>query len=226
ADDEDDETESDKDDIYNYKICVHKDEDEEMINFEVDDSDKDDEETSSMYSVPVFMISEPTVLTPIQESPSKATITTLPPPSLRVAKLEKDAYELKKIDLFAEALTALKTQVPSVIDNYLGSKVGDVENAMDKGVADTVKDHKRMHDDSENDDDEDPPAGLNQGKAPSKVSKIGKSASAKEPVEEPIAEVVMDDAGDDVVHDDDQPQDTSEPKTSKTPNLDCFKQPL
>nr|GEZ86572.1 hypothetical protein [Tanacetum cinerariifolium] len=34
------------------------------------------------------------------------------------------------------------------------------ENSMDKGVADTVKDHKRWHDDNE-DDDEDPPAGPN-----------------------------------------------------------------
>ncbi|GJS07120.1 hypothetical protein Tco_0363916 [Tanacetum coccineum] len=79
------------------------------------------------------------------------------------------------------------------------------ENAMDKGIADTVKDHKRKHDD---DDDEAPPAGPNQGKttkrrrtkesesskkpstiketpkgkAPSKGSKTGKSTSAKEPV--------------------------------------------
>ncbi|GJS32925.1 hypothetical protein Tco_0531307 [Tanacetum coccineum] len=60
------------------------------------------------------------------------------------------------------------------------------ENAMDKGVADIVKDHKRKHD-----DDEDPPAGPNQ----------------------------------DVVRDDDQPQDTSEPKTAKTPNLEWFTQP-
>nr|GEX11693.1 methyltransferase-like protein 13 [Tanacetum cinerariifolium] len=96
------------------------------------------------------------------------------------------------------------------------------ENAMDKGVADTVKDHKRKHDDDEDDDDEDPLVGPNQGKktkmrrtkefesskkpsftketaqskVPTKGSKTGKSASAKEPVEEPIAEVLMDDAGD------------------------------
>ncbi|GKA69572.1 hypothetical protein Tco_0775636 [Tanacetum coccineum] len=65
-----------------------------------------------------------------------------------------------------------------------------------------------------------------KGKAPSKGSKNSKSASAKEPVEEPIAEVVMDDAGEDVVRDDDQPQDTSEPKTDKTSNPEWFKQPL
>nr|GFA23864.1 hypothetical protein [Tanacetum cinerariifolium] len=62
------------------------------------------------------------------------------------------------------------------------------ENAMDKGVTDTVKDHKRKHDD---DDDEDPPAGPNQGKASTKGSKTGMFASTKEPVEEPIIEVVL-----------------------------------
>ncbi|GJY70074.1 hypothetical protein Tco_0473056 [Tanacetum coccineum] len=122
------------------------------------------------------------------------------------------------------------------------------ENAIDKGVADTVKDHKRKHDD---DDDDDPPVGPNQGKktkrrrtkesesskkpsstketpkrkALSKGSKSGKYASTKEPTEEPTAEVVMDDAGENVVHDDDQPQDTFEPKTAKTPNPNWFKQP-
>ncbi|GJR42029.1 hypothetical protein Tco_1310132 [Tanacetum coccineum] len=125
------------------------------------------------------------------------------------------------------------------------------ENAMDKGVTDTVKDHKRKHDDDEDDDDEDPPARPNKGKktkrrrtknykslkkpsitketlkgkTPTKGSKTGKSASVKEPVEESIAEVIMDDVGDDVVCDDDQPQATSEPKTSKTLNPEWFKQP-
>ncbi|GJR83899.1 hypothetical protein Tco_0154684 [Tanacetum coccineum] len=314
-----------------YKIRVRKDDDEEMINVEVNDSDKGDEEITdaakadakkpselkddpkkaelpptssslsvslgfgnqflklsfdsslvstvkdttdaeinsllevkiqsevlhtkspSVLSVPVSVIAKPTVSTLVLESPSKAIITTLPPPSisttpfLRVAKLEKDVSNLKKIDLSAEAVAALKTQVLSVVDNYLGSKVGDDENAMDKGVVDTIQDHKRKHD-----DDEDPLAGPNhgkktkrritkelesskkpsttketpKGKASSKGFKTGKSALAKEPVEEPIAEVVMDDVDNDVVYDDDQPQDDSEPKTTKTPNLNWFKQPL
>nr|GEV12302.1 hypothetical protein [Tanacetum cinerariifolium] len=98
------------------------------------------------------------------------------------------------------------------------------ENAIDKGVADTLKDHKRKHDDDEEDDDEDPLARPNQGKktkrkrtkeskslkkpsstketlkakALTKGSKTGKSASAKEPVEEPIAKVIMKYAGDDL----------------------------
>ncbi|GJW34181.1 retrovirus-related pol polyprotein from transposon TNT 1-94 [Tanacetum coccineum] len=269
-------------------------------------------QSPSILRVPLSVISEPSVLTPIQENPSATPITTLPPPSvsttphvsqqtitpiptppittdtptvtnvvlesdvlnvvqLRVAKLEKDMSELKKIDLPAKAITNLKTQVPTVIYNYLGSKsqarsrlqqstlnknlrrvlqrfsrsrrnklrgkrchmLIEDENAMDKGVADTLKDHKRKHDDDDDDnDDEDPPARPNQGKmkkrrrtkefvsskkpsatketpkgkAPSKGSKTGKSASAKEPVEEPIAEVVMDDVGEDVVRDDNQTQ--------------------
>ncbi|GKA71220.1 hypothetical protein Tco_0777359 [Tanacetum coccineum] len=68
-----------------------------------------------------------------------------------------------------------------------------------------------------------------KGKALSKSSKTGKSATTKEPVEEPIAEVIMDytvnTAGEDVVRDDDQPQDTSKPKKDKTPTQDWFKQP-
>ncbi|GJT17799.1 hypothetical protein Tco_0876505 [Tanacetum coccineum] len=431
ADDEDVKTKFDEEYIYKYKICVRKDEDEEMINAEVDDSDKGDEEITdaakadakktseakddakrlnslhqsvayltikdtidtkintllevkiqsevphtqspSVLSVPVSVISEPIVPKPVQESPLIATITTLPPPfisttplvpqktttpiptkpittdaltittvvlesnaltavELRVANLEKDMSELKTVDHSTEALAILKSQVPSVVDNYLGSKVRDVfqkelkkhttdliqkyslqqfsksskkhsltvdleqgskktleeydlksalyqsmhanksfrriiashrlyhalmeafiedENAMDKGVADTVKDHKRKHDDDEYEDDEDPPAGPNQskktkrrrtkesesskkpsstketpkGKAPSKGSKTGKSALAKEPIEEPIAEVIMDDAGDDVARDDNPPQDTSEPKKRKTLNPNWFKQP-
>ncbi|GJV71306.1 hypothetical protein Tco_1491301 [Tanacetum coccineum] len=48
------------------------------------------------------------------------------------------------------------------------------------------------------------------------------SASAKEPVEEPIAEVIMDDAGDDVVRDDDQPQAASITPTSRLRIKMCF----
>ncbi|GJV56324.1 hypothetical protein Tco_1457329 [Tanacetum coccineum] len=288
--------------------------------------------------VPTSVISEPIVLTPVQETSSATPVTVLPFPSvsttppapqqtttpiplppiitdaptitiaipesdalsvvqLRVAKLEKDVSELKNVDHFAATMATLKSQVSTVVDNYLGSKLGDAlqkalqkhsedliqkrfvkpapesskvktptvnlekgseksaleilktkkeqaekqktpkftikstdnatlkelyhalmealiedENVMDKGVDDTVKYYKRKHDDDEDDDDEDPPARPNQ-------------ASAKELVEEPIAEVVMDDAGEEVVHDDDQPQDASEPKTAKTPNPEWFIQP-
>nr|GEX00008.1 retrovirus-related Pol polyprotein from transposon TNT 1-94 [Tanacetum cinerariifolium] len=64
------------------------------------------------------------------------------------------------------------------------------ENAMDKGLADTIRDHKRKQDDEDDDDNDDPPARLNQN----------------------------------VVLDDDQPQDTFKPKTAKTPNPEWFTQ--
>nr|GEX18727.1 hypothetical protein [Tanacetum cinerariifolium] len=145
------------DDIYKYKIHVRQDEDEEMLNAEVDDSVKGNEEVTnatkadaaktleveddakktellpsssslsvslgfgdqflklssgsslistvkdtidieinsllkvkfqsevshtqspSILSIPISMIFEPIVLTPVQESPLKATVTTLPP---------------------------------------------------------------------------------------------------------------------------------------------------
>nr|GEY13608.1 hypothetical protein [Tanacetum cinerariifolium] len=113
------------------------------------------------------------------------------------------------------------------------------KNAMDKGVADIVKNHKRQ------DDDEDPSAGPNhgkktkrrrtkesessmkpsttketsKGKPPSKSSKTGKSATTMEPIKEPIVEMVMDDlktnANEDVVNDADRPQDDVAPRTNK-----------
>nr|GFA89409.1 hypothetical protein [Tanacetum cinerariifolium] len=208
-------------------------------------------------------INAPTITTTILESNALTAI------ELRVAKLEKDASELKTIDHSFEALFVLQSQVLTVVDSYLDTKVGDVfqrklqkhtvnlthkyslqhlhdltkkptptaeqeyekspldilkikreqaesqknphftikstndatleeydlkgalyqsmhanksfnrnptnhwlyhalmeafikdENAMDKGVADTVKDHKRKHDDDEDDDDDDPSAGPN-----------------------------------------------------------------
>nr|GEV87056.1 hypothetical protein [Tanacetum cinerariifolium] len=62
-----------------------------------------------------------------------------------------------------------------------------------------------------------------KGKAPSKGSKTNKFAFAKEPVKEHIDEVVMDDGGEDMVHDAAQTQHSSQPKKDKT--LEWFKQP-
>nr|GEW67309.1 copia protein [Tanacetum cinerariifolium] len=166
----------------------------------------------------------------------------------RVAKLEKDVSELKNIDHSAETIAALKFQILTVVDDYLGSKLGskksasdilkikreqakkkaliEDENAMDKDVADTGKKTNRSRT-KELEYSKKPSTTKEtpKGKAPSKGSKTGKFASAKEPVEEPISEVVMDDAGEDVVRDYNQPQDTSKPKTAKTPNPEWFTQP-
>ncbi|GJT73860.1 hypothetical protein Tco_1033146 [Tanacetum coccineum] len=218
---------------------------------------------------------------------------------LRVAKLEQDMSKVKKFNHSADVLASIQSQVPPVVDKYLGTKLDDAllktlerhtspeeiirikrdqeekkqeptytikltdqaaleefdlksalfkfmhknkstnrnpanyrlyhalmealiedENAMDKEVADTVKDHKRKHDgdDDDDDDDEGPSAGSNQGKSikkrrkrepesaqkpsttkesskgkdPKVGSKTGKSAPAKDPVEEPTEKVIMD----------------------------------
>ncbi|GJV67579.1 hypothetical protein Tco_1483088 [Tanacetum coccineum] len=295
------------------------------------------QQTSTPIPTPPITTDAPTNTTAVPESDALFVV------QLRVAKLEKDVSELKKIDHSAEALAFLKSQVPTVVEHYLGSKISDDlqkvlqkhttnliqkyfvmptpesskiqkptidrvseskksaleirkikkeqdekqkmpkytikstdkaalkdydlksalyqtmnenksfnknpgnhafyhaliedliedENAMDKGVADTVKNYKRRHDDDKN-NYEDPSVGPNQGKktkrrrtkeleismkpsntketskgkAPSKSSKIGKSATIKKLIEEPIAEVVMDDLetnkNEDVVNDVDQ----------------------
>ncbi|GKD92272.1 hypothetical protein Tco_1372109, partial [Tanacetum coccineum] len=124
-------------------------------------------QSSSVLKVHVFVIFEPPVLTPVQETPLAALVTTLTPPSIstippaplqqstapipsppiitdaptittaviesnalfavqqRVAKLEKDVSKLKKIDHSTNALSTLKSQVTMVVEQYLGSKIGD-----------------------------------------------------------------------------------------------------
>ncbi|GJW58872.1 hypothetical protein Tco_0619383 [Tanacetum coccineum] len=80
------------------------------------------------------------------------------------------------------------------------------ENAMDKGVDDTVQDpraKRKITKDLESSKNPSTTKETPKGKALTKGSKTSKSASVKEPVEEPIAEVVMDDSGDDVARDDD-----------------------
>ncbi|GKE91334.1 hypothetical protein Tco_1572429, partial [Tanacetum coccineum] len=61
----------------------------------------------------------PTIATDVPESDALSNV------QLRVAKLEKDVAELKKIDHSAKALATLKLQVPTVIDKYLGTKLDD-----------------------------------------------------------------------------------------------------
>ncbi|GJS31712.1 hypothetical protein Tco_0492332 [Tanacetum coccineum] len=173
--------------------------------------------------------------------------------TLEIRRIKREQVEKKKMPKYTIKFTdkaTLKEYDQKALSAKPCTKTKD-ENTMDTGVADIVKNHKRQHND---DDDEDPSTGPNQGKktkrrrtkecesskktsttketskgkALTKSSKTGKSAYAKEPVEEPIAEVVIDDAvhtvGEDVVGDDDQPQDTYKPKKTRSPNHDWFNQ--
>nr|GEZ92146.1 hypothetical protein [Tanacetum cinerariifolium] len=185
ADDEDVKTESDEEDIYKYKIRVRKDEDKEMINAEVDDSDKGVEEITdagkayaekiseakddakktelppSSSSLSVFSgfgdqflkLSSDSFLVSTIKDTTNTEINSLLEVKIQtevphihpclvylVAKLEKDMSELKSIDQYTKALAILKSQVPSVVDNYLGSKFGDVfQKELKKHTADFIQ---------------------------------------------------------------------------------------
>ncbi|GKG39219.1 hypothetical protein Tco_0463364, partial [Tanacetum coccineum] len=54
--------------------------------------------------------------------------------------LEKDVSELKKIDHSAKALASLKSQVPTVVEQYLGSKISDdLQNFLHRHTADLIR---------------------------------------------------------------------------------------
>ncbi|GJY01146.1 hypothetical protein Tco_0359298 [Tanacetum coccineum] len=77
------------------------------------------QQTTTPIPTPPIITETPTITIVVLEPDALTTI------QLRVAKLEKGVSELKKINHSAKALAFLKSQVPTVIDNYLGSKLGD-----------------------------------------------------------------------------------------------------
>nr|GEU38045.1 retrovirus-related Pol polyprotein from transposon TNT 1-94 [Tanacetum cinerariifolium] len=104
------------------------------------------------------------------------------------------------------------------------------ENVVDKGVVDTVKDHKKHDDDDDDDDDdpyddEDPQLDQTRVKLHQKALKLVSLLLQRNLLKNPIAEVVKDDVGEDLVRDNDQPQDTPKPRTTTTPNPKWFTQP-
>nr|GEX02671.1 hypothetical protein [Tanacetum cinerariifolium] len=136
-------TESDEEDIYKMEINL-EDDDERKIAKE----DKGDKEPAINVAVtlkeilgfrpPPLIFTHVTVeqtTTPIPTPPitiEASIITTVVPIfdaliviHLRSIELEKDVYEMKKIDHSAKALASLKSQVPTVINNYLGFKLSD-----------------------------------------------------------------------------------------------------
>nr|GEY68497.1 hypothetical protein [Tanacetum cinerariifolium] len=231
-------------------------------------------QTTTPIPTPPITTDAPNITTDVPEFDALSAI------QLRVAKLEKDVYEPKKINHSVEALAFLKSQVlisaseihkvknelaekqkmpkytikstnkvelkeydqkstlyqtmhenksfnrnlanHALYNAFIEALIED-EMAMDKGVADTLKNHKRQHDD----DDDDPSARPNQGKAPLKSSRTGKSTTAKEPIKELTAEVEIDyavnTATEDVVHDANPPHDDSTQAKDKALMQDWFK---
>ncbi|GKA37027.1 hypothetical protein Tco_0723592 [Tanacetum coccineum] len=118
ADDEDDETESDEDDIYKYKTRVCKDEDEEMLNAEVEDSDKGDEEVTDAAKADAEKTPE------VDDDPKK---TELPPTSssLSVSLGFGDQFLKHSSDssLFSTVKDAIDVEINSLLDVKIQSEV-------------------------------------------------------------------------------------------------------
>nr|GEW46480.1 hypothetical protein [Tanacetum cinerariifolium] len=197
ADDEDDKTESDEDEIYKYKIRVHKDDDVEMKDAEVEESNKGEEKvtdaakeeakktlkakddtkkyelpssSSNLYVSSGFsdqflkLYSDSSLVSTVKDS-AYTNVSSLPTPiptspittdaltiitavhesdalfavELRVAKLEKDVSELKTIDHSFETFAVLRSQVLTVIDSYLDTKVRDEQTEKQKKQQFTIK---------------------------------------------------------------------------------------
>ncbi|GJZ47472.1 hypothetical protein Tco_0601304 [Tanacetum coccineum] len=160
----------------------------------------------------------PNITTAIPESDALTAV------QLRVAKLKKDVSELKKIDQLLKLLLLSSLKFQQLLNIILDPKLVMIfkrnpanhalyhalmealiedENAMDKGVADIGKKTKRQR---------------------TKESDSFKKPSTTK--ETPKGKALLKGSKTDVVGDDDQPQDTSEPKTNKTPNQDWFKKSL
>nr|GEW47968.1 hypothetical protein [Tanacetum cinerariifolium] len=169
----------------NYKIRVQKDKDVEMLSAEVEYSGKGDVEVSDAAKTYAEKIKE------AKDDSKKAELLPKTPAYLYLQTMHANKSFNRNPANHRLYLALIKALIED-------------ENAMDKGLADTVRDHKRKQDDDDDDDDDDdPPARLNQ--------KL-------------IAEVEMDHVDKDVVLDDDQPQDTFKPKTAKTRNPEWFTQ--
>ncbi|GJY81863.1 hypothetical protein Tco_0494614 [Tanacetum coccineum] len=165
----------------------------------------DDKPESHSGSIHQTVTSTPPVIAPFTDvSSSKPSLLVTPPPinteattittslpeitpfitlQLRVAKLEQEMSEVKKTDHSANVLASIRSQVPTAVDKYLGTKLDDAllkvlerhtveligkysvlpgPESTDKVdleefdlSADKVKDHKRKHDSDDDEDDDD-----------------------------------------------------------------------
>nr|GEW17678.1 hypothetical protein [Tanacetum cinerariifolium] len=114
-------------------------------------------QSSSVLIVHVLVIFDPSVLSPLLETPSVALVTTLLPLSVST---------IPQVLLQTTAPIATPTMHKNKSFNINPANhalyhalMKEDENAMDKGVVDTLKNHKRQHN-----DDEDPSAGPNSSK--------------------------------------------------------------
>ncbi|GKA62586.1 hypothetical protein Tco_0762105 [Tanacetum coccineum] len=99
---------------------------------------------------PITNFSSPkpsSLLTPPPINTEATTITTSLPEitpfialQLRVARLEQEMSEVKKTDHSADVLALIKSQVPTVVDKYLGTKLDDaLLKILERHTADLIE---------------------------------------------------------------------------------------
>ncbi|GKD04113.1 hypothetical protein Tco_1179087 [Tanacetum coccineum] len=258
-------------------IKTGKDKDEMTVAVEADveetaEEEVDDELSPLVLNVPVSVIPEPLVLSPIPEITTETPVTTalsspliitiislvqqqqtapipttpIPTPPITIeapiAKLEKEVFKLKQVDHSSKILASIQSQVPSVVNAYLGTSLGDSLQKVATSLAEyELKNilYDKMHESQSHlthDTNQELYDALawsiklnennsTRGRNPDTVLK----KIDRESVKETITKVVIDDAVNtavaDVVHDVDQPQDASKQKTDKTPKYNWFTQP-
>ncbi|GJX88699.1 hypothetical protein Tco_0340713 [Tanacetum coccineum] len=93
----------------------------------------------SMLTVPVLMIPDPIILSPIPKIPTVIPVTILPPPPL-VSVFEKDVKELKQVDHSPAILATIRSKVPAAVDEYLRSSLGDaLQNVLQKHTEELIQ---------------------------------------------------------------------------------------
>ncbi|GJU92699.1 hypothetical protein Tco_1317455 [Tanacetum coccineum] len=87
-----------------------------------------------------------TITTPPINTEAPAITITIPEITpfialqLRFAKIEQDMSEVKKFDHSADVLASIQSQVPPVVDKYLGTKLDDaLLKTLERHTADLVK---------------------------------------------------------------------------------------
>ncbi|GJX65875.1 hypothetical protein Tco_0300218 [Tanacetum coccineum] len=91
-------------------------------------------QTTKLIPSPLITTEAPTITTVVPESDALTAV------QLRVTKLEKDVTQLKKIDHSAKAHATLKSQVPTIVEHYLGSKIGDdLQKVLQRHTAELIQ---------------------------------------------------------------------------------------
>ncbi|GJS20465.1 hypothetical protein Tco_0449097 [Tanacetum coccineum] len=102
--------------------------------------------TEFSYPKPSSLVTPPPINT------EATTITTSLPEitpfialQLRVARLEQEMSEVKKTDHSADVLASIKSQVPTVVDKYLGTKLDDaLLRSLERHTADLIEKYSEL----------------------------------------------------------------------------------